>query len=66
LIGVSSIQELISTFRKIQKDRKFCSKVTRLVRDVEGKKPDSLKDCWRWIRGLLQDFINLKKMLSDQ
>ena len=38
----------------------------KLVKDVEGKKPEHLKDCWRWIRGLLQDFINLKKSNTDQ
>jgi len=27
--------------------------MNRLVRDVEGRKPDSHKDCWKWVKGLL-------------
>ena len=37
----------------------------RLVKDVEGKKPQALKDCWRWVRGLLHDFVSLKKLLAE-
>ena len=36
------------------------------MKDVEGKKPESLKDCWRWIRGLLHDFANMKKLMIEQ
>lgn len=36
------------------------------MKDVEGKKPESLKDCWRWIRGLLHDFANMKKLMNEQ
>ena len=35
------------------------------MKDVEGKRPDSLKECWRWVRGLLHDFVNLKKLFND-
>lgn len=33
----------------------------KLVLEVEGKKPEGLKSCWIWVKGLLKDFINLKK-----
>jgi hypothetical protein len=35
------------------------------VKDVDGKKPESLKDCWRWVRGLLHDFVFLKRSFGD-
>lgn len=35
------------------------------MKDVEGNKPETLKDCWRWVRGLLHDFVNLKKSFND-
>jgi len=36
-----------------------------MAQDVEGaKRPLPLADCWRWIKGLLYDFINLKKVQS--
>jgi hypothetical protein len=57
---------LIQSSKRTVKERKFCNKVIKLVRDVEGKKPENLKDAWRWIRGLLHDFVGLKKLLGDQ
>ena len=39
--------------------------MVKLVREVEGRKPDTLKECWRWIRGLLHDFVASKKSLSE-
>jgi hypothetical protein len=33
---------------------------------VEGLKPDSLKDCWRWIKGLLHDFIAAKESINEK
>lgn len=36
-----------------------------MISDVDGRKPDSYKDCWRWIRTLIQDFVHLKKVSSD-
>jgi len=64
-MGVKNVQELISAMKKAHKEKRFSNKVIRLVKDVEGKKPDSLKDCWRWIRGLLHDFVTIKKSFSD-
>ncbi len=37
-----------------------------MVRDVEGRKVDSLKEAWRWIRNLLHDFVKFKQQLSEQ
>ena len=38
-----------------------------MVRDVEGNKEHvSLSECWRWIKGLLYDFISLKKEAQDK
>ena len=31
-----------------------------MVKEVEGK-TQSLAECWRWLKGLLIDFIQLKK-----
>jgi hypothetical protein len=31
-----------------------------MVKEVEGK-TQSLAECWRWLKGLLIDFIELKK-----
>ena len=43
--------------RKLRKQTKFISKLNKLVCEVEGKKPDSLGDSLRWVKGLLHDFI---------
>ncbi|CDW71310.1 UNKNOWN [Stylonychia lemnae] len=66
LMGCNTFQDLIHKQKSMAKEKKFCHKVIKLVRDVEGKKPDSLKNCWQWIKGLLQDFVNLKKSAHDQ
>lgn len=65
MLGCGSITELLNTFKKANKEKKFCHKILKLVKEVEGKKPDTYKECWRWVRGLLHDFINLKKLLGD-
>ena len=39
--------------------------IFKMVSDVDGRKPDSYKECWRWIRTLIQDFVHLKKVSSD-
>jgi hypothetical protein len=52
--------EISSIFRKINKDGRFCAKVIGMVKEVEGK-TQSLAECWRWLKGLLIDFIELKK-----
>jgi hypothetical protein len=31
-----------------------------MVKEVEGK-TQSLAECWRWLKGLLIDFMELKK-----
>ena len=36
-----------------------------MVRDVEGRKPETLKESWRWIRGLLHDFVGTKKTINQ-
>eukprot|EP00347_Sterkiella_histriomuscorum_P024479 403330971 len=66
MLGCSTLQELSQFHKLAVKERKFCKKIQKLVKDVEGKKPEHLKECWRWIRGLLHDFINLKKSIADQ
>ncbi len=45
------------------KEHKFYLKIQKLVIDTEDKPKNqqlSLADCWRWIKGLLQDFVALK------
>jgi hypothetical protein len=36
-----------------------------MISDVDGRKPDSYKECWRWIRTLIQDFVHLKKVSAE-
>jgi hypothetical protein len=39
-----------------------------MIKDVEGKKKSealSLAHSWRWLKGLLFDFIKLKKDIED-
>ena len=60
--GVNNYSDLLLTLKKMHKEKRFCHKIAKLVKDVEGRKPDSLKDCWRWVRGLLHDFVCLKRL----
>ena len=64
-MGCTSIAELISNAKRSSKEKKFCSRIFKMISDVDGRKPDSYKDCWRWIRTLIQDFVHLKKVSSD-
>lgn len=43
----------------------FCNKVFKLVKDIDGKKPDNFKDCWRWLRQMINDFVQLKKVSGE-
>lgn len=43
----------------------FCMKLWELVQEAEGRKPDSLKDLWRWIKGLLTDYLAAKNDASE-
>jgi len=46
---------------RVNREKKFCLKVQKMVRDIENKKSNmSLADCWRWLKGLLHDFVQLK------
>ena len=55
-------QVIPSLFKQIIKESKFCNKLALMAQDVEGSKElPPLSDCWRWIKGLLYDFIQLKK-----
>ena len=37
----------------------------KIVSDVEGKKVESLGDCLKWVKGLLKDFITLRRKVQD-
>ena len=56
-----SIEDLL---KRLSKEHKFSVKIIKLVRDTEDyeeSKSLSLADCWRWIKGLLYDFVRLKQ-----
>ena len=80
-VTIKSAQEFV---KKTQREKKFCQKIQKMVRDVEKGEEDnnsekgsksiqnfskdqkslpipSLADCWRWLKGLLYDFISLKR-----
>ena len=49
--------------KRLAKEHKFSVKVIKLVQDTEDMdpaSPPSLADCWRWIKGLLYDFLKMK------
>ena len=35
------------------------------MKDIDGKKPDNFKDCWRWLRQMINDFVQLKKVSGE-
>ena len=39
--------------------------MAKMVADVEGRKAESLGDCLNWVRGLLKDFIALRKRIQE-
>ena len=51
--------------KKVAKEKKFCVKIMKLVRDVDHMKPKSLKDCWRWIRNLLIEVVDFRRHIAD-
>ena len=55
--------------KRIEKEHKFCLKVEQLVRQTEGKLSRevtlSLADMWRWLKGLLDDFVNVRNELQS-
>lgn len=59
-------KEIQHAFKKISTEAKFCNKVMMIAKDVEGQETaPTLADCWRWIKGLLCDFIALKNQLAQ-
>ena len=56
IVSCQNLAELIQIVKRSNREKKFCSKVFKLVHDVEGKKIDSYKECWRWLRSVIQDF----------
>lgn len=54
------VKEVRDIFKKINKEKKFAQKVLGMVKEVEGK-THSIAECWKWQKGLLVDFISLKK-----
>ena len=36
-----------------------------MITEVEGKKPESLSESLRWVKGLLTDFISQKERLIE-
>jgi len=60
-LHIYTIDDIPNSLKKIRKEKKFCQRITRLVKDVEGAKPENLKDAWRWIKGLLHDFVQAKE-----
>ena len=50
--------------KRLTKEHKFSLKVIKLVKDTEDMDKSaqpSLADCWRWLKGLLYDFVKLQK-----
>ena len=37
----------------------------KMVSQVEGRKTESLNDVLKWIKGLLRDFVTLRKGIHD-
>lgn len=62
----NSIAELLQNVKRSYREKKFCLKIFKLVEDIEGRKPDSYKNCWRWIRQVINDFVQLKRVSLDQ
>lgn len=53
-----------SLLRKVEKQNKFVIKVDHLVKETEGTARElSLADIWRWIKGLLEDFLKVREEL---
>lgn len=51
--------------RRVEKQNKFVIKVDHLVKETEGTTRDlSLADMWRWIKGLLEDFLKVREELT--
>lgn len=51
--------------RKVEKQNKFVIKVDHLVKETEGTTRElSLADVWRWIKGLLDDFLKVREELG--
>ena len=49
--------------KRLKKQQNFAKKVQRIVSDVEGRKVESHKECIKWIKGLLIDFMTLHEKL---
>ena len=62
IVGCQSLAELLAHVKKANKEKKFCHRVFKLIQDVDGRKPETFKDTWRWLRTLVQDFVHLKKV----
>ena len=56
-LGLDKESDVEHGIKKLRKQSKLCNKLNRLITEVEGKKPDSLSNSLRWVKGLLHDFI---------
>ena len=67
LIGVEKDKaNFDSILRRLKKQQRFTQKIIKIVSEVEGKKTDSLSECLRWVKGLLQDFIILRSKACEE
>ena len=65
-MGCQNLAELISNVKRSNREKRFCAKVFKLVHDVDGRRIESYKECWRWLRSVIQDFVQLKKVSGEQ
>ena len=60
MFDVNTTQEMKKLLIRVNKEKKFCLKVQKMVKDIESSEKVSLADCWRWLKGLVHDFIQQK------
>ena len=65
IFGCSTIHEVFNNIKKSQLEKKFCNKVMKIVRDIQGRDM-TIKSGWRWIRGIIQDFAKVKQISVNQ
>ena len=64
-LGIERESDIEHGIKKLRKQQKLCSRLNRLISEVEGKKPDSLGNSLRWVKGLLHDFIQQKEKINE-
>ena len=64
-LGIEKEADIEHGIKKLRKQQKLCSRLNRLISEVEGKKPDSLGNSLRWVKGLLHDFIQQKDKINE-